>query len=350
MTTTSSTLGHRDQCIEAMLGHEAPKRNFPNFMKQSTIYRRHEARLARTYALRDDPRPAFVRVLSGLPGFRMILPLCIPNDGEATRERLTPATTGRETDGNYSSDTLIATTTSSGFTNDVLATRAMSTSLTSLQPAFQAMLSTAVCGGTAEFIFGSAMHSSTPFRGGRHVYSPFFAQQGNSFAVHLLRENHFSTPSVTGRQIALAAFSTSLLFGTKIYLDEQLPQQSPAFSSSCAGAAVGALQVVRTPLSMIYAQYFVLGRHILAANLYFAAYEGFKNYGDNKSDVSRLRIATAGALAGCVQATFFTMIATVGVNGNMWQCLPALVRAAPTHALIFSGYEAMKQCINESPS
>jgi hypothetical protein len=41
---------------------------------QSTIYRGHEARLARSAALQDDTRPAMLRVLSLLPVFCLIVP------------------------------------------------------------------------------------------------------------------------------------------------------------------------------------------------------------------------------------------------------------------------------------
>lgn len=44
-----------------------------DIMARSTIYDRHEMRRFKTLQLQDDPRPAVIRVLSGLPGFRRII-------------------------------------------------------------------------------------------------------------------------------------------------------------------------------------------------------------------------------------------------------------------------------------
>lgn len=49
------------------------------FWTRCTIYNRHEQRRACTLQLRDDPRPAVVRVLSGLPGFRAVIPPFVPS-------------------------------------------------------------------------------------------------------------------------------------------------------------------------------------------------------------------------------------------------------------------------------
>ena len=300
---------------------------FPNLMKQSTIYRRHEARLARTYTLKDDPRPAFIRVLSGLPGFRMIVPAYEPNKAiNDVREQKKEITTEQRI-GTYSEDTIFAKKIDS--TKSEITPETQKTEFSPLQKALQAMLVTSVCGGATEFIFGSALYGkSTPFARTRKIYSasPFFTPHGDSVGISMNKKRRFVKPSVTGKQIALAASSCSLMFGTKVLLDEQQTTlQIPSIvSSGCAGAvAATATAPFQNP-----------SRHIIATTLYFSAYEQCR-------DITG--IAPAGALAGCVHA-----IALTDFQIGWHRCLPAMARAAPTHALIFTGYELMKKGVQET--
>lgn len=55
-----------------MASHHVAKTkcNEGSMFSRSTIYKRHETRLHRNSALKDDPRPTPVRILSQLPGFR----------------------------------------------------------------------------------------------------------------------------------------------------------------------------------------------------------------------------------------------------------------------------------------
>jgi hypothetical protein len=329
---------------------------FPNLMKQSTIHRRHEARLARTYALQQDPRPAFLRVLSGLPGFRIIVPpyesqtINLPKVAAASAS----ASAVQAPIGVYSEDTLFTTTMENAIATKNSMTQP-STS-TSFQTAAQAMLATAICGGTAEFIFGSRA-TAHPF-GGTQVYSPFVAQQGDSMAVQFTKKQLFPPKTaISSRQIAVAASSVSLLFGTKVLLDQQQLLQGSSSSSSSdysnsllssatAGLVMGGVQHVfatkptptlRIPSSpppqpsSLLVMYF--GKHMVAATLYFGTY-------DQVRGTSLLgchhHCALAGALAGSVHATVLTY------SHGMMRWIPAMMRAAPTHALIFTGYETMK--------
>jgi hypothetical protein len=252
-----------------------------NLMTKSTIYRRHEARLARSYELRDDPRPAFLRVLSGLPGFRMIIP---PYRSESKKNLDKPDEEKQEipatkvAPGAYSEETLFARysnaadnavgPTFAGINDDA---NDYTTTLEE-ERIMQAMLATGFCSGTAEYVFAycnnnrtrrlesATSSSSSPFRNSNTTgstttkptttsqHSPLFFHHKSSAASNIFRSEIFkgntrempnvinnnallktankARPSTGAFSTALsAAFPTSLLFGMKIFLDSALENQ-----------------------------------------------------------------------------------------------------------------------------
>jgi hypothetical protein len=406
-------------------------------MNQSTIYRRHEARLSKTYVLRDDPRPAFLRVLSGLPLFRIIVPpynnqsslsssssssSSLPTvenkqqeQQQAQQNNGCPKITGTLSIGDYSEETLftpsdIATTTAINY----ISSNNDGTTLTS-ERVMQAMLATGVCSGFAEYMFGiksttslsSSLNSSSPFRKQQHitgqppppltktlttnVHFPLFfrpeatASSSSSsnvvtaFGVYANKHsgsgsssssahekilinntsnaninNNSNTTSVSSTRtttttaipftrpiagVITTALSTSVLFGTKIFLDATIMENnnqrndqygsmdyysrrpttvtatttganvSSFLSSAIAGGVVGIsrlafLEVQRRrqqkqqvnhlqsqqqqqyqqQLNSNYSVRF-MGRNVLAAILYFSIYEGASSF--SSSSLSR---------------------------------------------------------------
>jgi len=371
-----------------------------SLMNQSTIYRRHEARLARSYALRDDPRPAVLRVMAGLPGFRIIVPRYQPNKSKQEESSTTSPGAGKRTLGDYSEETFF--NSADGITSAVTENNHHHhhDGLTT-HTVLQAMFSAGTACAVGEYLFGGhhrlgRQFSTSLFQPGRNagasVYSPFIrGGVDSSLGVHLMKShNHVSSHSAAAAtatskpatMVLVASSSTSLLFGTKICLENTLLQSTDTtssglmgiLSSAIAGTVVGVAQMAvayrqqqqqrqvlmqqrtfhvaqQTPM---LAGKNLLARHVLAATLYFAIYDGVSSWmtvpnsqhdtGDHNNAISSVlnekstaSILSAGALAGCAHAS------VLNYQYGMLRSLPAATRAAPIHAMVFYAYERMKE-------
>lgn len=443
-TTTASLGEHRD--------HSKMQLPFvSSLMNQSTIYRRHEARLAKTYALKDDPRPAIIRVMSGLPGLRIIVPPYEPQsttssnmtmkEKQKQQHKQNPSklissqpTLYRHHIGDYSEETFFRAADDNDDDNTSNNTIGISNNYQSSYQlsALQAILSTGVCCVVGEYVFGghygrqrrqqqlssrnSPFHN--PHNKGSSLYSPFIRGEGNaSDALNVyLMKSHSNTNIVSSTSIStttastirkpssiilLAASNTSILFGSKLLLERTMSSStaSPSGSSSSdttgynlvsstiAGGIVGiinSLMLYRqqkntlkmmvenpqhpSPSSMLMTDttmfhnlpkpfnYHLIGRYMVAATLYFGTYDCItslmktapgrqsgtedqhtndEKYVHNNNTMS---IAFGGGLAGLV----YTSVICQSHHG-MLRVLPTAIRAIPIHAMIFYGYETMKE-------
>ena len=373
-------------------GNQATLR-LPNLMTQSTIYRRHEARLAKSYALgKDDSRPAILRVMSLLPGLRIIFPPPSssqqqPSNDSVPQNFMSSSAVPRI--GDYSESTLFTTTDADSENHRHQTAAAAKHSSSSHQPVvLQAIFTTAATAGIAECLFGSSSYSSnSPFGGRSHArYSPFasIVPHGDSVSMQLQNHRHMPKPAaavaVSGHQIALAASSTSILFGTKVLTEQQLHhvnndvgESSSFVSSAAAGAVVGLFQQlvpaigsspsrqrsfpVQSLSPTTAAAATMISRHMVAATMYFTTYEQLLNnlssstssaddvgtQNATKNNPTNFNILMAGATAGCVYTTALNAFQRQVVPPSSAAAVTSIVRSAPIHALIFWGYETMKE-------
>ena len=406
-------------------------------MTKSTIYKRHEARLSRSYALRDDPRPVVIRVLSGLPGFRTIFPPYRSESEklfhrlkEQNQQRKIPKTT--VVTGKYSEETLFnrCLETSDNAVGPASTEKiASSDYIHAFEPEriVQAMMATGFCAGSAEFAFAydrsgnqlATSSSASPF----HNAADFMTKNSNSHLFFRLKSSvpsnaagpeiyngyaansnaFFETPNDT--RPSAAAFSRaisvalpiSVLFGSKAFLDSVLENRenikvsnqenstsvaNSILSSAFAGGVVGSSRLIlsqlkygqqpqSSQLSMIDQQrlaggysFGLIGRNIAAAILYFSVYDGISSISLTLAQVDAgalsssstttqkhkkkgtLDIVAGGALAGIAHTAAMNSHRYAHYGSMIWLSrimLPAFSRAAPMHALVFYGYEKMRE-------
>eukprot|EP00533_Pseudo-nitzschia_delicatissima_P003831 CAMPEP_0116095654 /NCGR_PEP_ID=MMETSP0327-20121206/9779_1 /TAXON_ID=44447 /ORGANISM="Pseudo-nitzschia delicatissima, Strain B596" /LENGTH=470 /DNA_ID=CAMNT_0003587337 /DNA_START=63 /DNA_END=1472 /DNA_ORIENTATION=+ len=270
-----------------------------DFLTRSTIYKRHEARLARSYALRDDPRPVIVRILSGLPGLQAIFPP-YRSESEKFFDRLDEQnqqgkiSTTKVVNCAYSEETLF--NRYSEATDDAIEPVATGKD-TATRYTFpserivQAMLATGFCSGSAEFIYayagsGNLNHATSFYNAAESMtknsktstrHWPLFFRSNvagpeiyNGFAREIPNAANSKTFFETTNNARLstagafskassAAIPISVLFGAKVFLDSFLEDKengnasndknSPFFacsilSSAFAGGVVGSNRLI----------------------------------------------------------------------------------------------------------
>lgn len=326
------------------LNRPRSRKTLRQLMSQSTIYQRNEARRIKTIDLKDDPRPAMIRVLSGLPGFRIFMSPDQPY--RANTVAALPVVVAA------------AVSTAVAFHDNVYTSYSTANDTAIEASAFHRVAVVAASAGVggALSVFFVGANPASPFAVGAVASS--IVRQGQVVPVYAAAfgpvASPFQVPSLgwnfLGFRIATRALSTSFLFGSKILVEQSLgargdgASMATVVSSGVAGGVLG-LSKFLTGSRIIWAS------EIVGATMYFTSYETIKSLlsrqeGNKTLEPSKFAIATAGAIAGVLYESVRMYGATAvrsrlsSVPQSQSLLSTTVLRAAPAHALLFVGYEA----------
>ena len=348
----------------------APRRQpgLKELMFRSTIYNRHEARRAQTLLRKNDPRPAWLRVL--VPSGAAAAIAAVEQKSTASSTLATPQQQQQQQP--------VMVQDESVFSLHHGATEANMTSVQRQQQRhpLPSSPSTAALAAAAGAVFSEAMYGArclrqaSPFATAvsrvptAHVtVNPEHAALTVQHTWRLVPQQGSSTlGTVSHAQLLSRAAPVALLFGTKTAAEHVVLQNDQAtppaaisiLSAAAAGTVLGSLRCVF--LSNPAVAMTVVGREVAGATLYFSAYDGARYLlvrGGNMDHhaLHPVATATAGALAGVVYDSVrvcrqlpLTAAATTTTTTTR-SLADVVVRSAPSHALLFLGYEATRRLV-----
>lgn len=230
----------------------------------------------------------------------------------------------------------------------------------------QILVASALGGASSEFLFG---RPSQPPQLSSYFYSsaPVAQSHSNTLILQQQQQTIVRNHQRLGR-VAMAAGSTSILFGTKYGIASYSTNANNAggddvFSSVVAGTAIATLYTplenvnrqmamyrvinfTNAAISLIHSQsLFVNARHvycreIAGAVVYFGTYSKMKQLlGDSgkESSSSSAAILVAGGTAGALYRSLTYTLEYGTARGLAVR----LIRTIPAHAILFWGYETM---------
>ena len=330
-------------------------------MNESTIYRRHEQRRAKTYALRHDPRSAVARVASGLPLLNLIFPPYQP--AKASNDE--PPIKLHEIHGK-------TVNLNPSAPND-------SSSKQSSNEVSRIIVASALGGGIAHYLSNSRSLTQSALSGegmsSFHGITQLHDGQGAlAFGRHIDVVKAITCEPVKRRGIvtmASGAAVISLLFGTRAMVANAVGANSSdplsttfIVSSATSGAVIGTIYAplkaiqshtiwmrqalhsghhlslqeaassflhTRGIAALVRSMPTVVGQHILGSTLYFSSYELLKTkISPTDEPVSFVAIGLSGAIAGAMYRGM--------TSGGK---LTSILRAMPKSAVLFLGYETV---------
>jgi len=332
----------------------ATVRSSVKLMSQSTIYNRNMARRRITATLQDDPRPPAIRVMSGLPVFRAIFPPYVPK----VNARLSSPPVSEPTP----SDINMLLENGDICTFHSVTSSSRPTRNGRLLP----IAASSVVGGILSELYRCKGLTATrasattisPFSGRLIVLAPAGLQ-----LVGWHQPLPVPTPWRAMPVVLPGAVHMSLLFTMKeviaghLELQELSPSYQPVtmttlVSSTIAGAFVSVVRALQPPQDSFLTASLSpsRGRQVLGATAYFTTYEALKamlnplpaHSGETRQQTPWTTIALAGAVAGSVYESILLQSRSVGITSRWSQ---VVCRAAPTHALMFLGYEATRDVL-----
>ena len=322
-----------------------------DLMFRSTIYNRHEARRAKTLLRKGDTRPALLRILGP--------PAAMAAAASASAQNITVPP--------QQSEVVQQPFMTTAFEDDSVFSLYDANADKPIQrpsSVFSSVIGATVGAAFSEAVYGArCLSQASPFAASRDMAATMgqprlvMNPEQASLMMMMMPETTATRPSasataassgmfqgVTKTQLASRAAPMALLFGVKSSVDHMLssdaapPAAISILSSAVAGGVLGSIRSL-VPIAGSSA----VGREVAGVTLYFTVYDATKHLlAKDQESFNPFATAAAGAAAGVV----YDAVRVCQITKPTQSLANIMVRSAPSHALLFLGYEATLRLVS----